>query len=90
MGICVEIFGQGCCSLESFGNIEWFLFIFFFLDEFNEFKVICLDVVYDDYIGILDKFCLKLDIDDGNYCLKFCFWEILYGSCGFLIYYGSK
>ncbi len=90
MGICVEISGQGCRALESFGNIEWFPFISFLLDEFNEFKVTRLDVAYDDHTGILDKFRLKLDTDDGNYRSKFRSWEILYGSRGFSIYHGSK
>lgn len=90
MGVCVEISGQGCRALESFGGIEWLPFLAFLMAEENEFKITRLDLAYDDHIGVLDKLRLKLDTDDGNYRSKFRTWEIRYGSKGFSIYHGSK
>ena len=90
MGVCVECSGQGCRSLESFGNINWLSFFSFLMDEENEFKITRLDLAFDDHTGILDKLRLKLDTDDGNYRSKFRTWEIRYGSQGFSIYHGSK
>ena len=90
MGVCVECSGQGCRSLESFGNIDWLSFFSFLMDEENEFKITRLDLAFDDHTGILDKLRLKLDTDDGNYRSKFRTWEIRYGSQGFSIYHGSK
>ena len=90
MGICVEISGSGCRSLESFGQVDWYSFFDFLLDESNEFNVTRLDIAFDDHNGILDKLQLKLDTDDGNYRSKFRTWEIRYGSQGFSIYHGSK
>ena len=90
MGICVEISGQGCRALETFGKIDWLAFIGFLMAEENEFKVTRVDIAYDDHTGILDKLQLKLDTDDGNYRSKFRTWEIRYGNKGWSIYHGSK
>lgn len=90
MGICVEISGQGCRALESFGHIEWLSFLAFLMAEENEFKITRLDLAYDDHIGILDKLRLKIDTDEGNYRSNFRTWEIRYGNRGFSIYHGSK
>lgn len=90
MGICVEISGQGCRTLETYGNVDWFS-LFDILDcEENEFHVTRLDLAFDDHVGILDKLRLKLDTDDGNYRSKFRSWEIQYGNLGFSIYHGSR
>ena len=90
MGVCVEISGQGCRALESFGEIEWLPFLAFLMADYNEFKITRLDLAYDDHTGILDKLRLKLDTDDGNYRSNFRTWEIRYGNRGFSIYHGSK
>lgn len=90
MGICVEISGQGCRALESFGGIEWLSFLAFVMAEHNEFKVTRLDLAFDDHTGILDKFQLKVDTDEHYYRSKFRTWEVQYGSKGFTIYHGSK
>ena len=90
MGICVEISGQGCRALETFGNIDWLCFLAFLMEDFNEFKITRLDLAFDDHTGILDKLRLKLDTDDGNYRSKFRTWDIRYGNRGFSIYHGSK
>lgn len=90
MGICVEISGQGCRALETFGKIDWLAFVAFLMAEENEFKITRLDLAYDDHTGILDKLQLKLDTDDGNYRSKFRTWELRYGNRGWSIYHGSK
>lgn len=90
MGVCCEISGQGCRSLETFGHINWLIFLEWLINPDNDFKITRLDLAYDDHTGILDKLRLKLDTDDGNYRSKFRSWEIRYGSKGFSIYHGSK
>ena len=90
MGVCIEISGQGCRALETFGHIDWLSFLAFLMAEENEFKITRLDLAFDDHTGILDKLRLKLDTDDGNYRSKFRTWEIRYGNRGFSIYHGSK
>lgn len=90
MGVCVEISGQGCRVLETFGHIEWFSFLGFIYAEENEFNITRLDIAYDDHSGVLDKFRLKIDTDEHYYRSKFRTWEIRYGSQGFTIYHGSK
>jgi len=90
MGICVEISGQGCRALESFGGIDWLVFLAFLMEDLNEFKITRLDLAYDDHTGVLDKLRLKIDTDEGNYRSKFRRWDIRYGSHGFSIYHGSK
>ena len=90
MGICVEISGQGCRALESYGGIEWLPFLAFVMADHNEFNVTRLDLAYDDHTGILDKLRLKSDTDDHFYRSKFRTWEVRYGSKGFTIYHGSK
>lgn len=90
MGICFEISGQGCRSLETYGHIDWLHFLTFLMEETNEIKITRLDLAFDDHTGILDKLRLKLDTDDGNYRSKFRTWEIRYGNRGFSIYHGSK
>ena len=90
MGICVEISGQGCRALETFGHVVWVDFLQFLTAEDNEFNISRLDLAYDDHIGILDKLQLKLDTDDGNYRSLMRTWEIRYGNRGFSIYHGSK
>lgn len=90
MGVCCEISGQGCRTLETFGNVDWLVLLSFLLEESNEFKITRLDLAFDDHTGILDKLRLKLDTDDGNYRSKFRSWEIRYGRKGFSIYHGSK
>lgn len=90
MGVCVEVSGQGCRALESFGGIEWLVFLAFLMEETNEFNITRLDLAFDDHTGILDKLRLKIDTDEHNYRSKFRTWEIRYGSNGFSIYHGSK
>lgn len=90
MGVCVEISGQGCRTLETYGNVVWSSFFSYLMDEYNEFNITRLDLAFDDHIGILDKLRLKLDTDDGNYRSKFRTWELRYGNRGFSIYHGSK
>lgn len=90
MGVCVEISGQGCRALETFGNVDWLSMIQTLLEESNEFKITRLDIAFDDHTGVMDKLRLKLDTDDGNYRSKFRTWEIRYGNRGFSIYHGSK
>ena len=90
MGVCVECSGQGCRALESFGHIDWLVFLAFLMDDLNEFNITRLDLAYDDHTGILDKLRLKLDTDDGNYRSKFRSWEVRYGNKGFSIHHGSK
>ena len=90
MGVCVEVSGQGCRTLESFGSIDWLSILAFLTDDLNEFNITRLDIAFDDHTGILDKLQLKLDTDDGNYRSKFRTWEIRYGNRGFSIYHGSK
>ena len=90
MGVCVEISGQGCRALESYGSMQWYPFLNFIMDESNEFNVTRLDLAFDDHEGILNKLQLKLDTDEHFYRSKFRSWEIQYGSAGFTIYHGSK
>lgn len=90
MGICVEISGQGCRALETYGHIEWLVFLTFLMDDLNEFNITRLDLAFDDHTGILDKLRLKVDTDVHNYRTKFRTWEIRYGSKGFSIYHGSR
>lgn len=90
MGICVEISGQGCRALETFGGIEWLPFLSFVMAEDNEFHVTRLDLAFDDHTGILDRLQLINDTDDHNYRSKFRTWEVRYGTKGFTIYHGSK
>lgn len=90
MGVCVEVSGQGCRALETYGEIQWIVFLAFLMEECNEFKITRLDLAYDDHTGVLDKLRLKIDTDEGNYRSKFRTWEIRYGSKGFSIYHGSK
>lgn len=90
MGVCVEVSGQGCRALETYGGISWIVFLAFLMEDCNEFKITRLDLAYDDHTGVLDKLRLKIDTDEGNYRSKFRTWEIRYGSKGFSIYHGSK
>ena len=91
MGVCVEISGQGCRALETFGNVDWLWLMHHLSAEENEFNISRLDLAYDDHTGVLDKLQLKLDTDDGNFLAKTRKWKIEYGSDeGFSIYHGSK
>lgn len=90
MGVCVEVSGQGCRALETYGKIEWLSFLVFLMEEYHEFHITRLDLAYDDHTGVLDKLRLKLDTDDGNYRARFISWEIRYGNRGFSIYHGSN
>lgn len=90
MGVCVEISGQGCRALESFGDIDWLVFLAFLMEDTNEFNITRLDLAFDDHTGILDKLRLQIDTDEHNYRSKFRTWEIRYGSNGFSIYHGSR
>lgn len=89
MGVCVEITGQGCRSLETFANVDWCSLLSFLMEDHNEFNITRLDLAYDDHTGVLDKLQLKLDTDDGLYRSRFQSWEIRYGNRGFSIYHGS-
>ena len=90
MGVCIECSGQGCRALETYGKIDWLVFLAFLMAEENEFKITRLDIAYDDHTGILDKLRLKVDTDEHFYRSKFRTWELRYGSKGFSIYHGSK
>lgn len=90
MGVCVEISGQGCRALETYGGIEWLYLFHVLMEECNEFNITRLDLAFDDHTGILDKLRLKIDTDDHLYRSKMRTWEIRYGSKGFTIYHGSK
>lgn len=90
MGVCVEVSGQGCRALETYGKIDWLSFLAFLMEEYNEFHITRIDLAYDDHTGVLDKLRLKLDTDDGNYRARFSSWEIRYGNRGFSIYHGSN
>ena len=90
MGVCVEISGQGCRTLETFANMIWLELFKVLLDPVNEFSITRLDLAFDDHTGILDKLQLKIDTDEGLYRSRFRSWEIRYGSNGFSIYHGSK
>lgn len=94
MGICVEISGQGCRALETFGGIDWLAFLTFVMAEDNEFHVTRLDLAFDDHTGILDKWRLKQDSDDHNFRSKFRTGNVLYNfydpRFGFTIGHGSK
>lgn len=90
MGVCVEVSGQGCRALETYGKIEWISFLSFLMEDFNEFHITRIDLAYDDHTGVLNKLQLKLDTDDGNYRARFNSWEIRYGNRGFSIYHGSN
>lgn len=90
MGICVECSGQGCRALETFGHIDWLIFLGDLMYDFNEFNVTRLDLAFDDHTYVLDKLRLKIDTDEHNYRSKFRTWEIRYGNKGFSIYHGSK
>lgn len=90
MGVCVEASGQGCRTLETFGGLDWLVFLSFLMDDVNEFHITRLDLAFDDHTGILDKLRLKVDTDEHNYRSKFRTWEIRYGNRGFSIYHGSR
>ena len=90
MGVCIEISGQGCRTLETFGGVVWLELFKVLLDSYNEFNITRLDLAFDDHTGILDKLCLKIDTDEGFYRSRFRSWELRYGSSGFSIYHGSK
>lgn len=90
MGVCVEISGQGCRALETYGHIDWPVFFEFLMADVNEFHITRLDLAFDDHSGILDKVRLKLDTDDHFYRSRSRTWEVRYGSKGFSIYHGSR
>lgn len=89
MGVCIEISGQGCRTLETFGGVDWLQLLSFLMEDLNECNITRLDLAYDDHTGILDKLQLKLDTDDGFYRSRFQTWEVRYGNRGFSIYHGS-
>lgn len=90
MGVCIEISGQGCRTLETFVGVVWIELFKVLLDPYNEFTITRLDLAFDDHTGILDKLRLKIDTDEGLYRSRFRSWELRYGSSGFSIYHGSK
>ena len=90
MGVCIEISGQGCRTLETFAGMNWLELFKVLMDPDNEFNITRLDLAFDDHIGILDKLRLKIDTDEHYYRSRFRSWEIRYGSSGFSIYHGSK
>lgn len=90
MGVCIEISGQGCRTLETFSGINWLELFKVLMDPDNEFNITRLDLAFDDHTGVLDKLRLKIDTDVHYYRSRFRSWEIRYGSSGFSIYHGSK
>ena len=75
MGVCVEISGQGCRTLETFANMVWLELFKVLLDPVNEFSITRLDLAFDDHTGILDKLQLKIDTDEGLYRSRSRSWK---------------
>lgn len=87
MGVCAELSGTGCRTLEDLPDFSWSELAWVLKDPC--FRITRLDIAFDDHSGILSPIELKLATDDHLYRSRSRTWELRYGSDGFTIYHGS-
>lgn len=83
----VEMSGQGCRYLESFGKISWTDLFEVCMSE--GFHITRLDVAYDDHTGLLNIGKLQRDFLSQNFVSKMEFWSCDISSVGVSLYHGS-
>lgn len=89
MGVCVEMSGQGCRDLESYGTGDW-MGLFSAILNNPEYNISRLDVACDDFEGCLDLDAIIQDTFSGYYTCKCQHWNVQKGSKGATVEHGSR
>lgn len=90
MGVCVNLSGQGCRAFESHGHGDWKRLINSLYSDPFTFNISRCDIAYDDHTGVLDIDQLRSDVDAGYYVCRSNHWQVVYGSEGTTLYFGSE
>lgn len=90
MGVWLEMSGQGCRNFESYGTGDYAALFSEVFDNPNEMNITRLDVAFDDHEGLLNQSVICDDARQGEYVSRFDSWNVVYGSRGDSVTFGSR